>query len=728
MKRAIIIISSILSACSVLVLAFFLFYFSATAGVRLNPEKLKESFNTVKVYDADGGEIALPALRKCASISALPDYVPNAFVAVEDKRFYDHDGFDYKRIGKALLKNIASFSFREGASTISQQLIKNTHLTGEKTIRRKLKEMKLTRALEKNYSKKEILSLYLNSIYFGHSAFGIEEAASYYFGKSAETLTPAESATLAALVRSPNRYSPFRDGEKCLKRRNFVLSLMRDQKYISQEQYESALNEPLPLAPNKTDESGRSYLSLVFSELSALYPEEEPANSELKIYTFFKPELQREIESYKADADFSACVLDNSAHGIQAFYSTVGNLKRLPASVIKPLLVYAPALEENVISPATPLLNERTDFGGYSPRNFGDEYGGYVSARYALSRSVNVPAVKILNELGVEKACNYLAALGLNVPESDYSLALALGGMREGFTLTDLSSAYSAFACMGNFAPSRTIKKIETASGKTLFEFHPEPKGVFSEDTAALINDMLQTAVTEGTAKKLRTLGFEVAAKTGTGANERGNSDAYTVSYTTENTVAVWMGMRDFSPIETTGGGLPASLALKINQSLYKLHKPSPFPRSERVVSVAFDKEEYENNHRILLADPSAPALTTLSELFRESAAPTATSTRFSCPVIQKPTILVKNDSVCIVLCQTEYYDYVIKRKNNGKTVLVYEGKYRSSITDNSVEGGKSYEYIVIPVYRGKEGTPVVLPSVYIEKKNEVPDGWWSDP
>ena len=725
MKKAAVIISSILGVLSTAALALFIYYFSVTANIRLNPEKLNDSVNNVSVYDIHGQEVNLPTLKKCASLSALPKHVPAAFVAVEDKRFYYHNGFDYRRIGKAVLKNISSFSFREGASTISQQLIKNTHLSVEKTLKRKLKEMKLTKALEKNYTKKEILSLYLNSIYFGHSAFGIEEAASFYFGKCAEALTPAESATLAALVQSPNRYSPFRDSEKCFKRRNFVLSLMRDQGYISREEYARAIKEPLPTSPNEETGSGRSYLALVFEEFANLFPAEKPDNSSLKIYTFYDPALQKSIENYEAQSDYSACVLDNALRGVKAYHSSAGRIKRLPASLMKPLLVYAPAIEENLISPATPILDEKTDFGGYCPKNFNDTYEGYVSARYALSHSVNVPAVKILNALGVEKGAQYLKRMGLEVSTEDKSLALALGGMSEGYDLLQLASAYSTFPAMGSFTPARSILKITSNSGKTLYEFKPTFTRVFSEDTACLVNDMLKTTVQEGTAKKLRPLDFEIAAKTGTGANDKGTIDAYTLSYTSEDTVAVWMGMRDNSRIDTTGGALPAGLALEINRTLYSHRRPANFPVSDSVVKVAFDKEEYEKNHRILSADTCAPPITTLSELFRASALPSETSTRFTSPTIQKPAISVKNGSVLIVLCQTEYYDYIVKRKNNGKTVTIYEGNYRSTIIDNSVAPGQTYEYFVIPVYQGKEGEAVALPFVRIPKQNSVPDDWW---
>ena len=206
MKRAVKIIMILLFAAALVPTAFLGYYFSVTAGEKLHAEKLTLAQSCVQFYDKDGREIENPSqIRESVPLSSLPPHVGNAFVAVEDKNFYRHNGFNYKRIAKAFLKNIATFSFREGASTISQQLIKNTHLSGEKTINRKLKEFKLTRILEKNYSKEEILELYLNTIYFGHDSFGIADAARFYFGKKAEELTPAESAMLAALVKSPNR-------------------------------------------------------------------------------------------------------------------------------------------------------------------------------------------------------------------------------------------------------------------------------------------------------------------------------------------------------------------------------------------------------------------------------------------------------------------------------------------------------------------------------------------
>lgn len=725
MKRAVTILSCIILALACLVLAFLFYFLGVTRGVRLDPAKLRLASGYVRVYDDAGVEVA-SALGERAQFSTLPPHLPAAFVAVEDKRFYAHHGFDYLRMGKALCKNIASFSFREGASTISQQLIKNTHLTGEKTIRRKLREYKLTRALEKRFSKEEILTLYLNSIYFGHSAFGVEEAARFYFDKHAEALLPAESAMLAALVRSPNRYSPFRNAEKCLARRNFVLGLMKEQGALTEREYEEALAHPLPQSPAEQGGAGR-YLSLVYHELAELFPDVKASELlSLKVYTAMNSRLQRTLEGEQAENDISAIVLDNGARQVKAFHTTAGVIKRLPASTIKPLAVYAPALEAGLISPATPILNERTDFGGYSPQNYNGEYGGYVSARYALSHSVNIPAVKLLNELGIERARRALAKLGLQTGSEDKSLALALGGMREGFTLPALADGYAALAAGGTYAPARTIVRVEDNAGRVLYAHTPNARRVFSAETSFLVNDMLRSSVEEGTAKSLRSLGFPLCAKTGTGAKGAHNLDAYCMSYTPLHTVGVWMGNRDNSPIQTAGGGKPTLAAKRILQALYEGAPPPAFPQEEGVVQLSFDRAEYETRHRIVRADPLAPPIETRADYFCAAFLPEEQSTRFSRPTIEKPSIFVQNGAVTIELCHAEYYEYVVKRKNNGEELTVYSGKYREWIVDDGVVAGERYEYSVTPYYREHAGEQVMLPAVKVPPR-PLPDDWWED-
>ncbi len=728
MKRAVKILSVLLAIGAALMLAAICYYFAVTAGTGLKEEKLNLSASAVHIFDGKGREVNAASLgaRESLSLSDLPETLPNAFLAVEDKDFYRHKGINYKRVVKAALKNIATFSFREGASTISQQLIKNTHLSGEKTINRKLREVKLARELERNYSKEEILQLYLNSIYFGHDSFGVSHAAQFYFGKSAKDLTPAECAMLAALAKSPNRYSPFKNAEKCLSRRNFVLGLMQEQGYLSDREYTEAVNSPLPEQPSQTKEKS-AYLSRVYEELSELFPDAESGDfRNLKVYTFLDSDLQKQAEETQAESDYAVLVRDNRTHGIKALAATAGTPARLPASTIKPLAVYAPALEEKIISPATPLLDEEINFGGYSPKNYGGGYEGYMSARTALSKSVNVPAVKLMNTLGCEKSISYLNRMELYTQEGDCSLALALGGMKRGYTLLQLADGYAQFANGGNFTRSSAIARIESESGKELYRFREEKRPVFSEETCYLLNDMLQTAATEGTAKKLRNLPFPICAKTGTGGTDKGNTDAYTVSYTSEDTVAVWLGNADNTPINVTGGGAPANIAYRINQALYASHTPQPFPACEGVEEYAIDKEDYERNHLLTLADPAAPPICTLKELFRKDAAPQTVCTRFSKPAIEMPRISVKNGAVCIELCQTEYYDYIVKRENKGKTTVIYKGKYQNKIYDNSLIQGEQYVYTVIPLYKETEGTAVTLPSVRVEITQSEPDDWWN--
>ncbi len=727
MKRILTVLGVTFGTIFVLLLAAFFYYLGVTRGITLDAEKLTLETVGPTILDGEGQPIEAAALEKDIPFEEFPPYLPKAFVAVEDRRFYTHSGFDPRGIARAVLKNLRSFSFREGASTISQQLIKNTHLTGEKTLSRKLKEFKLTRVLEKRYSKDEIMELYLNSIYFGHSAFGIGNAASFYFGKKTSDLTVGESAMLAALVRSPNRYSPFIDAEKCLARRDLVLSLMKEQGFLDEKAYDEAKAEALPLSPAKSPDRIR-YLDLVYKELEDIFPDAETSSlSGLRIYTAFDPELQKILSSFEAEHDLAIFVRSTKGNAVKAFHATAGMLRRLPASTIKPLLVYGPAIEEGLISPATPVLDERTDFSGYYPDDAGGATGEYMSVRYALAHSVNIPAVKILNSMGIERGAEYLERMGMHVPKEDLSLALALGGMREGFTLKELSDGYATFAKGGCFAPSKAILSIRDKRGRTLYESPSYEQKIFSEGTSFLMQDMLSTAAKEGTAKRLSGLPFFVAAKTGTAEGAKGNTDAYTMAFTSEDVVGVWAGNKDNSPIPSSGGGLPANLAKKVLEKLYEQKTPGAPQRPQSVVRLSCDKNIYKTEHRLVRCDPIAPPIEGFEEWFKEEFVPTEQSTKFSHPTIKNPQICVKNGCVNIVLCQEEYYSYIVKRKHRGEVATIYEGAYCRDICDNSVQSGECYSYTVIPVYKGHAGVPVELPSVQIARSDALPENWWED-
>ena len=725
-------------ACTVaaLVLSAGAWYFAVTANVRLESDKFQPAQKSAEVFDGDGNEIAevdLFSEHRSVTIGEVPEHVRQAFISAEDRNFYKHKGLDYKGMVRAALKNLKARSFKQGASTISQQLVKNTQLSGEKTLRRKMKEIRLTRQLEKKYSKDEILEMYLNTIYFGHTCYGIAEAADFYFEKEVKDLSLAEGAMLAAVIRSPNNYSPFVDKKACLRVRNKVLQAMLSLNKITQKEYESAKAQPLP-QQGKTCVSSDNYIDAVCDELQSL-PLFSPykLRGAVRIYTYMDRRMQEFAEQLSTTADRSGKSLilcDNKSSGVCAWFTTEGNLRRQPGSAIKPLAVYGPAIEENLISPCTPVCDEPTSFGDYTPGNYNDHYYGWVSARQALAQSLNIPAVRILNELGTEKSVRYLKKMGLPVTEQDKNLSLALGGMTEGFTLPELSGAYMSLANNGTFSFARFIRKIESEDGETLYTREKENVRAFSSDTVTLVNEMLEKAVKDGTAKKLKDLPFEVCAKTGTCGKDNGNTDAWTLAYTSAHTVGVWMGNADNTLTDVTGGGLPCHYANLLLSELYKKSAPAPFDKDRTLVTKTLDKTSYVSEHILRLAAPAQPKGTTIEEKFRASNCPLEMSTIYQRPAA-RAELSVQNTTVIIHLCQTEYYAFEIKRTNNGIVRTIFSGNSDGIFYDKILKRGEKYFYSVRPYYTDDAGNRVYgeeisLPLVCIPKQTKRPPAdWW---
>ena len=711
------------------------YWFVATAGTSLDEQKFELSDCRFAVYDNEDtyvAEVSMKGATKSVRIGDVPEHVKNAFLAAEDKNFYSHHGLDYKGMLRALVKNVKARAFRQGASTISQQLIKNTQLSGEKTLRRKLKEIKLTRQLEKKYSKDKILEMYLNTIYFGHSCYGIAGASDFYFSKDVSDLTPAEGAMLAAILKSPNNYSPFVDEIRCKNARDTVIQRMFLLGFLSEAEAEQAKNTPLP-THGENAIAAQSYLSGVKSELEAL-PLFSPylKESGWKVYTYMNTELQQYAETLNTDADRSGksiFICENESGGISARYSTVGEPYRQPGSVIKPLAVYAPAIEAGLISPCTKITDEKTVFDGYSPSNYKDVYKGEVSVRQALAESLNVPAVKILQMLGTKKSAETLRALHLPLDERDDNLALALGGLTHGFTIRELSAAYATFARGGIYRPCAFIKRIEDEDGNILYRRDTQERRVFSEDTSELVLDMLRTAVKEGTAKKLNALPFDICAKTGTSGDENGNTDAWTIASTSEHTFAVWMGNADNKRTDITGGGLPCHYTMLLAKKMYAFHTPADLQTEMHTQRCRLDRLSYEKDGSVLLASAHQPARFTFEELFRQDFAPRECSSLFEMPKAEA-SISCENNAVILHLCQTEYYDYLIKRQNNGKERTIFEGHTLGTFEDRSVRAGEKYSYSVTPYFISDSGEKIlgettILPSVFLRRR--IPSNWWMD-
>ena len=709
---------TILAALAILILSALTAYFSITAGAKLDKSRLINYGQTITFYDGDGQKIESSSIegnRSSVLIENLPEHTKNAFIASEDRTFYSHNGLNYKRMVKALFKNLASFSFKEGASTISQQLIKNTHLSNDKTLKRKLKEIRLTRQLERQYSKDEILEMYLNTIYFGHSCYGIESAARFYFGTDAEELTLCQSATLAGLLSSPNNYSPFKNAEKCLQRRNIVLKSMLECSFIDNNQYSQAINEPLNAVEGGSARTWGSYIEAVFDELDELNFDCYAQLSGCKIYTGMNSGIQSYLNNLHISSD-NAIIITDDKNGVCAYVNSIGAAKRQPGSTIKPLLVYAPAIEEGLIHTFTKIDDSYIDFGGYSPENYDKKYHGMVTVSESIAQSYNIPAVKTLNALTTQKAAGYARKMNIPLDDEDNNLSLALGGMKYGTDIKSLNDAYSVFRNGGTYYRSHFIKKIVDKNGKTIYSAQNNGEKVFSRGTCSLMNETLINTAKTGTAKKLKNLPYDIAEKTGTCGDADGNTDAYAIGYTSSHTFSVWLGDANNKKSDITGGGACCNILKDILNKFYS-SPPAPLDVSTGTTTVQIDRQDYSASGKIILADDISPKLNKLPVKCLEGKEPSEKSTKFTHPTIEKPTVNINNETTSIVLCQTEYYSYLIKCDDE----IIYDGPFSQKIEHSPGEG--SHIYSVTPYYSDGEkkylGDTITLSKINISSNDD---------
>ena len=658
-------------------------YMNARA-MAIDEDALSSSEVYIEVYDKENKPIKEfnEINKQYANIENLSDTTKNAFISIEDKSFYSHSGVNYKRMVKALINDVKARKLKEGASTITQQLVKNTQLTSDKTVERKIKEIALAQKLEKRYSKDEILEKYLNIIYFGNNCYGIESASNYYFSKSAKDLSSSEAATLAAIIKSPAKYSPTKNPDNCLKRRNLVLSEMYKDNFIQADEYNLAINKPLSLTINEKPKNKlNSYSQSAIDEAVSILkiPAKKIALKGYKIYTYQDQEKQNAltnaIDIEGLDCNSAAVVIDNNNHTVQAYVGSsnykILDAKRQPGSCIKPVLVYAPALNEDIIYPCTPLLDEKTTISDYTPKNIGDVYRGYISAREALSKSINIPSVKVLSYVGIDKAKSCAEDMGFVFDEKDDSYSLALGGMTYGVNLVQLASSYSTFANGGKFAPAKFVSFITDKNNKLVYVNKPHEKQVLREDASYLITDMLKTCAKSGTAKKLASLDKEIAAKTGTvgKSNSKQNLDAWNVSYTKDQTICVWLGNLDNSPISYAGGNQPTEIARRY---FSQVEDNSHFSVPSSIVEKDIDATELYENHRIVLAGNSTPERYTQKELFSRFNLPTDISNKFVNMEKQSFKGKVNGSNAEIEFDAKNYITYVFK--SNGKTLKEISG------------------------------------------------------
>ncbi len=657
------------------------------SNLQLDENKLISPSTNVQIYDNANRLIneENTQTNKYIKLSNLQDYTHKAFISIEDKTFFEHNGLNYKRILKASLSNILSRSLKEGASTISQQLIKNTHLSSEKTFERKLKEIALTLKLEKKYTKNEILEWYLNAIYYGNNCYGIEEATNYYFSKSASKLTLSESAMLAGMIKSPSSFSPIINEDACLKRRNLVLDEMKKDGFITEEENERAKSSALNLNLQQENSNRlNSYSEAALNEACDILgmPAKSIAISGYKIHTYQNAEKQRRLEqALKSEdfnsADYAGIVLDSKKHAVTGYIGNsaykILDAKRQPGSIIKPLLVYAPALNEDLISPSTQLIDEPLVLNDYTPKNVDGKYRGYVSAKEALGKSINIPAIKVLSYVGIDRAKVYATELGFNFDETDTSYALALGGMTYGENILTLASAYSVFPNLGKYAPAKFIEYITDSNGKIVYKHKPEEKQVFREDACFLLTTMLEESAENGTAKALKSVSIPLASKTGTVGKGKENLDAYNITYSPSEVCGVWVGNLDNTPINIAGGNEPTRC---VREYFENCEPNEVFTMPESIIEREIDLLCLKEEHLVKLASTNIPKKYKTKALFSRFNEPREVSNLFNEVKNCQFDVAEKDGKVFIKFyadkfCVYEFYD------DNKKLCVVhnYEGE-----------------------------------------------------
>ncbi|MDA9528938.1 transglycosylase domain-containing protein [Bradyrhizobium sp. CCBAU 25338] len=528
---------------------------------------------TIQIVGMDGSMLAQRGEMAGANIALkdLPPYLPKAFIAIEDRRFYSHFGIDPVGILRALVTNVLHRGVSQGGSTLTQQLAKNLFLTQERTIQRKLQEAELAIWLERKHSKDEILELYLNRVYFGSGAYGVEAAAQKYFGKSAKNVTIAEAAMLAGLVKSPSRLAPNRNPEGAEARAQVVLAAMADAKFITDAQAKASIGHPsynVKPAGAGTVNYVADWIGEVLDDLVGQIDES------IKVETTIDPKLQSVAEAAIIDELAAKSVKFNVSQGalvamtpdgaVRAMvggrnysdsqYNRAVTAKRQPGSSFKPF-VYLTALEQG-LTPDTMRQDAPIEVKGWRPENYTHEYFGAVTLTQALAMSLNTVAIRLGLEVGPKNVVRTAHRLGISSKlEPNASIALGTSEV----SVVELVGAYAPFANGGLAVAPHVVTRIRTLGGKLLYMRQPEERNQVVEPRyVGMMNAMMRETLISGTAKKAEIPGWPAAGKTGTSQDYR---DAWFIGYTANLVTGVWLGNDDNSPTKkATGGGLPVEV------------------------------------------------------------------------------------------------------------------------------------------------------------------------
>jgi penicillin-binding protein 1A len=525
-----------------------------------------------KIFDRSNrivGEIYIEK-RTVVPYQLIPKHVVNAFLAAEDANFFKHKGVDYTAIARAVLKDVLSGGYAQGASTITQQTVKSLFLTPEKSIRRKLKEIILAYRIEKKLTKEEILFLYLNQIYLGDGAYGVEAASRAYFGKGVNALSVAEGALLAGLAQAPTRYSPRNHLDQAKGRQRYVLRRMTEVGFLSSPDADKAYKARITMAPPSNFRSKAAYfLEYVRAYIQEKYGTEALYKNELQIYTTIDGRLQeaandaliegiRRTEERNKYKGLQGAILAIDPHtgGVLAMVGGVDFMesqfnraiqaRRQPGSAFKPI-IYTAALDKGKTVVSTlddsPIEFDWNESELWKPKNYDGTFLGPIPLIEALAKSRNLATVRLLNEIGVDTAIQTARAMGIESP-IERNLSIALGS--SGVTPLEMCAAYATFANGGERATPYFFREIRAASGTILESAEPQTRRAISPETAYLAVRLMQEVIRSGTATAARGLGRYLAGKTGT-TNE--NTDAWFIGYSPDLLAGVWVGFDTPKPL-----------------------------------------------------------------------------------------------------------------------------------------------------------------------------------
>ena len=671
------IIFSFLSLCLITVTAIIIAkFYPEYKNIKQNAyEKLsnmtEDSFKragNTEIYDKDGNIIGKYGNEKYEYISFqdISKYIVNGYIAKEDRNFLNHHGVDYKailRAGYSYIKHKGVIT--QGGSTITQQVIKNNLLTAEQTYQRKITEIMLARALEKQYNKNQIMEFYCNSNYFGNGCYGVQAASQYYFGCDAKDISLGNAAILVATSNLPNVYNPIVNYDLSLEKRNDVLDDMLTCQYISQEEYDEAVAEKPTIVKQQSSEIKETYLTTYALHCTALkimkkegfdfkytyrteqeYEEykkdyDEKYNNTVevvrsggyKIYTSLNQNIQKKLQQ-SIDSNLSefqernendemyalqsagVCVDNNSnmvvaivgGRNNEGYYNRGYQAKRQSGSAIKPLLDYAPAINEGVVSCGTMVKDEEISIDGYSPLNANRKYIGDVSVRSALFNSINTIAVKLYTETGKETALSYLADMHFHSMSYADMIApsIAIGGFTNGVAVDEMAKGYSTLANGGKYSENTCIYKIIDSNNEIIYQSDDATTEVFNEDTAFMMTDMMQQTFKEngGAGNKYQTDKQIYVGKTGTTNDTK---DVWFCGYSAYYTTAIWIGYDTPREMENMQSATyPTKIWIDFMQDLHKNLAPKEFmiPNTVKLMNNQGDIKDIDYNKDVYESRP----------------------------------------------------------------------------------------------------------------------------